>query len=156
VTVLSEERHDTPVADGDPWIVLDPPDGTGNFAAGMPPWDGVPIAPRPGTTVVLPSAPSGGTVRVPGTVRRVRVTGCTAVDLCLVADGSAAAWHDVDRSGTQVHDVAGGLAVVLAAGGVVLTPHGGPLFLRPDTETRIRFVAAPDEDAARELLAAPA
>jgi 3'(2'), 5'-bisphosphate nucleotidase len=190
VTVLSAERRDSPVTDGEPWIVLDPLDGTGNFAAGMPPWafsaalvahgrpvaglvadlssgrrwegadaagawrDGVPIAPRPGTTVIVPSAPSGGAMEVPGTARRVRVTGCTAVDLCLVADGSAAAWHDVDRSGTHVHDVAGGLAVLLAAGGAVLTPDGGPLVLRPDTETTIRFVAAPDEASARELLAA--
>ena len=82
------------------------------------------------------------------------LTGCTAVDLCLVADGSAAAWHDVDRSGTHVHDVAGGLAVLLAGGGAVLTPDGGPLLLRPDTEAKIRFVAAPDESSARELLAA--
>jgi len=190
VTVLSEERHDSPVTDGAPWIVLDPLDGTGNFAAGMPPWafsaalvvggrpvaglvadlssgrrwegadgagarrDGVPVTPRPGTTVIVPSAPSGGTIGVPGTARRVRVTGCTAVDLCLVADGSAAAWHDLDRSGTHVHDVAGGLAVLLAAGGAALTPEGAPLHLQPDTETKIRFVAAPDEPSARGLLAA--
>jgi 3'(2'), 5'-bisphosphate nucleotidase len=190
VTVLSEERRDAPVADDVPWVVLDPLDGTGNFAAGMPPWafsaglviagrpvaglvadlssgrrwegsdgagawrDGVPAAPRTGTTVVVPSAPSGGTVGVPPTARRVRVTGCTAIDLCLVADGAAAAWHDVDRSGTHVHDVAGGLAVLLAAGGVALTPYGEPLELRPDTEHRIRLVAAPSARAAQELLAA--
>jgi 3'(2'), 5'-bisphosphate nucleotidase len=84
----------------------------------------------------------------------VRVTGCTAIDLCLVADGAAAAWHDVDRSGTHVHDVAGGLAVLLAAGGVALTPDGEPLELRPDTEQLIRLVAAPSTRAAQELLAA--
>jgi 3'(2'), 5'-bisphosphate nucleotidase len=190
VTVLSEECRDAPVADDTPWVVLDPLDGTGNFAAGMPPWafsaalvaggrpvaglvvdlssgrrwegadgagarrDGVPVVPRPGATVVVPSAPAGGTVVVPPTALRVRVTGCTAVDLCLVADGAAAAWHDVDRSGTHVHDVAGGLAVLLAAGGVALTPDGEPLVLRPDTEQLIRFVAAPSDGAARELLAA--
>jgi len=186
VRVLSEERRDVPVRDGDPWIVLDPLDGTGNFSAGLPPWafsaglvhdgvpvaglvadlasgrrwtgvhgvgaerDGVPIAPRSGTTVVVPSGPGGGAVAVPSTARRVRVTGCTAVDLCLVADGSAAAWHDLDRSGTHVHDVAGGLAVLLAAGGVALTDDGKPLSLQPDTETTIRFVAAasvPEADA---------
>ncbi|UOX99819.1 inositol monophosphatase family protein [Blastococcus sp. PRF04-17] len=190
VTLLSEERRDTPVDDGEPWIVLDPLDGTGNFSAGLPPWafsaalvvagrpvaglvadlssgrrwaaaegdgawrDGVPVRPRPGSTVVVPSAPGGRTVVVPTTARRIRVTGCTALDLCLVADGAAAAWHDVDRGGTYVHDVAGGLAVLLAAGGVALTPDGDPLRLRPDTATRIRFVAAPDEGAARELLTA--
>ncbi|MGY1685683.1 inositol monophosphatase family protein [Geodermatophilus sp. SYSU D00804] len=187
VPVLSEERPDPAVSDDDPWIVLDPLDGTGNFRAGLPPWafsaalvhrgravaglvvdlssgrrwagtvdtgaqrDGVPARVREGSTVV---APSGRTVRVPGTAHRVRVTGCTAVDLCLVADGSAGAWHDLDRSGTHVHDVAGGLAVLAAAGGVALTPDGDPLSLRPDTETLIRFVAAASGQGARELAAA--
>jgi 3'(2'), 5'-bisphosphate nucleotidase len=190
VTILSEESRDVVVPDGEPWIVLDPLDGTGNFSAGLPPWafsaglvvdgrpaaglvadlssgrrwsgaagvgawrDGVPISPRPGTTVLVPSAPKEGVVAVPSTARRVRITGCTAVDLCLVADGSAAAWHDVDRSGTHVHDVAGGLAVLLGAGGVALTADGGPLELRPDTDAKVRLVAAPSEAAARELLAA--
>jgi 3'(2'), 5'-bisphosphate nucleotidase len=190
VRVLSEERRDVPVPDGEPWIVLDPLDGTGNFAAGLPPWafsaalvcdgrpvaglvadlssgrrweaaegagawrDGVPVTPRPGSTVLVPSAPAEGRVVVPSTARRVRITGCTAIDLCLVADGAAAAWHDVDRSGSHVHDVAGGLAVLLAAGGVALTPDGEPLVLRPDTGELIRLVAASSDDAARDLLAA--
>lgn len=111
--------------------------------------DGVPVRPRAGTTVVVPSGP---VVRVPPPARRVRVTGCTAVELCLVADGSAAAWHDLDRHGTHVHDVAGGLAVLLAAGGAALAPDGTPLVLHPDTDRLIRFVAASGEDAARELL----
>ena len=190
VTVLSEERNDRPVATGEPWIVLDPLDGTGNFSAGLPPWafsaglveDGVPIAglvadlasgrrwtglhgagaerdavpvePRSGSTVVVPSGPGGGAVAVPSTARRVRVTGCTAVDLCLVADGSAGAWHDLDRGGTHVHDVAGGLAVLLAAGGAALTDDGRPLRLSPDTATKIRFVAASSAVAAEELIRA--
>ncbi|RBY91957.1 inositol monophosphatase [Blastococcus sp. TF02-8] len=190
VPVLSEESSDRPVRDGEPWIVLDPLDGTGNFSAGLPPWafsaalvregvpvaglvadlasgrrwtgingigaqrDGVPIAPRPGSTVVVPSGPSGRTVNVPSTARRVRVTGCTAVDLCLVADGAAAAWHDLDRSGTHVHDVAGGLAVLLAAGGAALDADGRPLRLEPDTERLIRFVAASSSEEATALIAA--
>jgi 3'(2'), 5'-bisphosphate nucleotidase len=190
VTVLSEERRDRPVVDGEPWIVLDPLDGTGNFSAGLPPWafsaglvdggvpvaglvadlasgrrwtgvlgagaerDAVPIEPRAGSTVVVPSGPGGAAVAVPSTARRVRVTGCTAVDLCLVADGSAAAWHDLDRSGTHVHDVAGGLAVLLAAGGVALTADGAPLRLEPDTVTKIRFAAASSVAEAEELIGA--
>jgi 3'(2'), 5'-bisphosphate nucleotidase len=104
--------------------------------------------------VIVPSAPEEGVVTVPSTAHRIRITGCTAVDLCLVADGSAAAWHDLDRSGTHVHDAAGGLAVLLGAGGAVLTDQGGPLELRPDTAATIRLVAASTEAAARELLAA--
>ena len=190
VPVLSEDSADPPVADGRPWIVLDPLDGTGNFSAGLPPWafsaglvaagrpvaglvadlssgrrwvgvvgtgarrDGVPVAPRPGSTVVVPSAPGGGSIAVPDSAGRVRITGSTAIDLCLVADGSAAAWHDLDRSGSRVHDVAGGLAVLLAAGGVALTPDGEPVVLPPRSDARVRFVAAGDYRAARELLAA--
>jgi 3'(2'), 5'-bisphosphate nucleotidase len=192
VAILSEETRDATVADGAPWIVLDPLDGTGNFAAGLPPWafsaalvsagrpiaglvvdlssgrrwdgvegvgawrDGVPVRPRPGSTVIVPSAPGGRSIAVPSTARRIRVTGCTARDICLVADGSAAGWHDVDRTGTYVHDVAGGLAVLFAAGGAALTPDGRPLEIEPDTVTKIRFVAAGDEQSARELLAAVA
>ena len=190
VPVLSEERPDGPVPDDQPWIVLDPLDGTGNFAAGLPPWafsvglvsggrpvaglvvdlssgrrwegadgagarrDGIPVSPRAGSTVVVPSAPGDGTVDVPTTADRVRITGSTAIDLCLVADGSAAAWHDLDRSGSHVHDVAGGLAVLLAAGGAALTPDGEPVRLAPDTQMRLRFVAASGDEAARDLLAA--
>ncbi|TFV63405.1 inositol monophosphatase [Geodermatophilus sp. DF01-2] len=188
VTVLSEERSDRPVPGDQPWVVLDPLDGTGNFRAGLAPWafsaalvrdgrpvaglvadlssgrrwrgavgagayrDGVPVRPRDAGTVVAPTAPSGSAVQVPRTARRVRVTGCTAVDVCLVADGAAGAWQNLDRSGTHVHDVAGGLALLAAAGGVALTPDGAPLVLRPDTETLIRFVAAGTEARARELL----
>ncbi|MGY1606588.1 MULTISPECIES: inositol monophosphatase family protein [unclassified Geodermatophilus] len=187
VPVLSEERVDPSVREDQPWIVLDPLDGTGNFRAGLPPWafsaalvhrgeavaglvvdlssgrrwwatagagawrDGVPARVREGSTVV---APSGRVVRVPATAARVRITGCTAVDLCLVADGSAGAWHDLDRSGTHVHDVAGALAVLAGAGGVALTADGAPLRLRPDTGTLIRFVAAASDPAARALIAA--
>jgi 3'(2'), 5'-bisphosphate nucleotidase len=189
VPVLSEERSDQRVSEDQPWVVLDPLDGTGNFLAGLPPWafsaglvqggravagvvvdlssgrrwwadgrtawrDGLPVHPRPGSTVVVPSAPAGGAVTVPALARRVRVTGCTAVELCLVADGSAAAWHDIDRSGTHVHDVAGGLAVLGAAGGVALAADGSEVTLRPDTGTTIRLVAASSAEAAAELLAA--
>lgn len=116
--------------------------------------DGLPIRPRAGGTVVVPGAPQGGPVEVPEAVRRVRITGCTAVDLCLVADGAAAAWHDVDRTGRHMRDVAGGLAVLLAAGGTALAAEGGPVELRPEPGALIRFVAAADEAVARGLLAA--
>jgi 3'(2'), 5'-bisphosphate nucleotidase len=188
--VLSEERRDVPVPEGSPWIVLDPLDGTGNFAADLPPWafsaalvaagqpvaglvvdlssgrrwsgaagagarrDGVPIAPHQGSTVLVPSAPAGGLVAVPSTADRVRIAGCTSIELCLVADGSAAAWHDLDRSGSHVHDVAGGLAVLLAAGGIALTADGAPVELFPPGDRTLRLVAAPTRTAACELVAA--
>jgi fructose-1,6-bisphosphatase/inositol monophosphatase family enzyme len=116
--------------------------------------DGRPVRPRPGTTLVAPTAPPGGAVAVPASLRRVRVTGCTAVDVCLVGDGSAAAWHNLDRSGTHVHDVAGGLAVLAAAGGVAVTADGRDLLLEPHTEQLIRFVAAGTREQAAALVAA--
>jgi 3'(2'), 5'-bisphosphate nucleotidase len=72
------------------------------------------------------------------------------VDLCLAADGAAAGWH----GDSSVHHVAGGLAVLLAAGGVALTPDGEPLVLGPEAQKRLRFVAASDLASARELLRA--
>jgi fructose-1,6-bisphosphatase/inositol monophosphatase family enzyme len=93
-------------------------------------------------------------VLVPATARRLRITGCTAVDVCLVADGSAGAWHNLDRSGTHVHDVAGGLALLAAAGGVALTGDGRDLLLEPHTERLIRFVAAGTREEALALAGA--
>lgn len=114
--------------------------------------DGVPVRTRAGGTIVVPGAPDGGATGA----RRVRITGCTAVDLCLVADGAAAAWHDVDRTGTEVRGVAGGLAVLLAAGGAALTADGRPVRLPPQAGEKVRFVAAADETVARTLLDAVA
>ncbi|NYJ06191.1 inositol monophosphatase family protein [Petropleomorpha daqingensis] len=136
-------------------VVVDLSSGRRWWTEGGGAWrDGLPVRSRPGSTVVVPTAPAGGAVAVPSSAHRVRVTGCTAVELCLVADGSAAAWHDLDRGGAHVHDVAGGLALLAAGGGIALTPEGAELVLRPDTEGRIRFVAAESRATAEELLRA--
>ncbi|WP_370328139.1 inositol monophosphatase [Euzebya sp.] len=116
--------------------------------------DGRPAGTRPGSTLVVPTPPPGEVAVVPDGFRRIRITGCTAVDLCLVADGSAAAWHDLDRAGTHVHDVAGALGVLVAGGGVVVDPDGQDLALPPDTEGLIRFAAAADAATAEGLVAA--
>ncbi len=187
--LLSEERPDLPLDHpDDPWMVVDPLDGTGNFLAGLPPWafsaglivggratagfvldlssgrrwwgsigagafrDGHPITPRAGGTVVVPTPPSGEAAVVPPGFRRLRITGCTAIDLCLVADGSAGAWHDLDRQGTHVHDVAGALGVLAGTATSVLDPDGAELVLTPDTEGLIRFCVAADEATALGLV----
>jgi 3'(2'), 5'-bisphosphate nucleotidase len=46
--------------------------------------------------------------------------------------------------------------VLLAAGGAALTPEGEPVTLVPDTEAKIRLVAASSEEAAHALLRAVA
>jgi 3'(2'), 5'-bisphosphate nucleotidase len=53
-----------------------------------------------------------------------------------------------------VHDVAGGLAVLAAAGGVAVTADGGELLLEPHTDDLIRFVAAGTREDAEALRAA--
>jgi 3'(2'), 5'-bisphosphate nucleotidase len=53
-----------------------------------------------------------------------------------------------------VHDVAGGLAVLTAAGGVAVTADGRDLLLEPHTEQLIRFVAAGTREQAAALVAA--
>ena len=121
-------------------------------AVGLGAWrDGRPIAPRAGRTVTMPSAAATRPAVVPEGYGRVRITGCTSIDLCLVADGAVAAWHDLDRAGTHVHDVAGALGVCAAAGATVLDPDGHPLVLPPDTERLIRFVVAATPDGAERI-----
>jgi 3'(2'), 5'-bisphosphate nucleotidase len=158
--VLSEERADLPVTDDGPWVVVDPLDGTGNFRAGRPrrrrgrrrPVLGAAVVGRRAGGVAgraAGAAAGGQHRRRPVGARRGsgdRARAGTA------GAGSAAAWHDIDRSGTHVHDVAGALAVLASAGGVALDPQGRPVTLRPDTATTIRFVAASSEDAAIALL----
>lgn len=126
-------------------------------ARGLGAWrDGnLPISTRPGGgTLMVPSPNPGEPAVVPPGFRRLRITGCTSVDLCCVADGSAAAWHDLDRGGTHTHDVAGALGVLAGTGAAVLGPDGGPLRLLADTHALIKFVAAADEERARELVSA--
>ncbi|WP_040337385.1 inositol monophosphatase family protein [Candidatus Blastococcus massiliensis] len=162
--VLDEGTGDPAMPGGRPWIAL----ATREAVAGVRPrvfsaalvHEGRPVAGlvadlssghRWSAVCSLGARRDGVPVRTrPGSARRR--SGCTAVDLCLVADGAAAAWHDADRRGTTVHDVAGGLAVLLAAGGTALTHDGRPLSLRPDAGAPIRFVAAADETTARGLL----
>jgi 3'(2'), 5'-bisphosphate nucleotidase len=192
VTVISEEgfgASERPEP-GEPWLALDPIDGTGNYRAGLAPYalsvglvvdgiavaglvhehvsgrrwqgaagrgamrDGRPITPRRGTTLMAPSPGQGSPAALVPGYHRLRISGCTATDLCAVADGSAGAWHNLDRSGTHTHDVAGALGVAAGAGCAVVAADRGPLHLPADTAAKIRFVLAPDEDSARRLLAA--
>ena len=68
--------------------------------------------------------------------------------------GMVLAKTNLDRSGTHVHDVAGGLAILAAAGGVAVTADGRDLLLEPHTEQLIRFVAAGTREEAAALAAA--
>lgn len=62
-------------------------------------------------------------LREEGAIFEVRLCGSAALDLCFVADGTYDAfWH----SGLSPWDIVGGAAVVLAAGGRISAPDGGP------------------------------
>jgi 3'(2'), 5'-bisphosphate nucleotidase len=113
--------------------------------------DGVPARVREGSTVV---APSGRVVRVPSTAWRVRITGCTPSNLCLVADGSAGAWHDLDaqRHATCTTSPAGWPCSPRPAG--CADRRRGVRCAAPDTETLIRFRRGAGERAVRDLIAA--
>ncbi|WP_460606210.1 inositol monophosphatase family protein [Jatrophihabitans fulvus] len=192
VRIISEEGFGTgaPPAAGEPWLALDPLDGTGNFRAGLLPFalsvglivdgravaglvhehvsgrrweggvglgarrDGRAIAPGTSRTVMVPSPDVGSPAVLPPGFHRLRISGCTATDLAAVADGSAGAWHNLDRAGTHTHDVAGALGVAAGAGCIVRDWSGGELVLPSDVNDRIKFVLAGDAERAGQLAAA--
>ncbi len=79
--------------------------------------------------------------------RRVRITGCTSLDLCLIAAGSLHAFvnpnfHLPPGYGEKVVDYAGALLILEEAGGVASDPSGRPLPLGLDLTRRVAPVAA--------------
>lgn len=108
--------------------------------------DGGRIAARAGRLVAQPSPTPGQTLATPDIPGyRLRISGSTATDLCRVADGSLAAFVALDRRVTHVHDLAGPLAILHAAGATVLDgTTGAPPALRPDPMLTYAIVAAAD------------
>ncbi|HKF77522.1 MAG TPA: inositol monophosphatase family protein [Candidatus Dormibacteraeota bacterium] len=145
------------VRDGAPLagLVLDAASGRRWWGGpGLGAWiDGRPAEPRRGAVLAMPSP----TPRTPppglrAGWERVRVSGCTSVDLCQVADGSVGGFAGVDAGEIHPQDVAAAMAVVEAAGGRVLDAAGWRPVLVPDPSARLRIVAAPDADGAAGLL----
>jgi 3'(2'), 5'-bisphosphate nucleotidase len=174
----------------EPWISLDPLDGSRNHRLGHPPWataiglvhgdqpiagfvldhtsgrrwwaasgsgawvDGRPARPRPGGLVAVPSVSRAevGRLRLPEGYQRARMTGCTSVDLCRVADGSLGAFVDLDRGVVFPQDLAAPLSVLIEAGGAVTRLDGRPLGITPDPTDRTHLVAAADTAALAALL----
>lgn len=116
--------------------------------------DGRPLRPRSGGMLTLPSSPPAELAPVRGSdgFDRVRLVGSTAVDLCRVADGTAGAFCDLTRAVARVHDLAGAMAVMRAAGATVLTADGALPVLAADPSLRFHIVAAATEREARALL----
>ncbi len=116
--------------------------------------DGRPLRPRSGGMLTLPSSPPAELAAVRGSAGfdRVRLVGSTAIDLCRVADGTTGAFCDLTRAVARVHDLAGAMAVLHAAGATLLTTDGVPPVLCADPAVRFHIVAAATEGEARALL----
>lgn len=75
------------------------------------------------------------------TVRRVRVFGCAALELCYVASGVFDAFIDM-RGMLRVTDIAAGKLIVEEAGGRVTDGAGSPLCTPLDVKQRVNMVAS--------------
>jgi myo-inositol-1(or 4)-monophosphatase len=74
-------------------------------------------------------------------VRRVRVFGCAALELCYIASGIFDAFIDM-RSMLRVTDMAAGKLIVEEAGGRVTDGEGKTLFTPLDVKKRVNMVAS--------------
>lgn len=145
------------VRDGEPLagLVVDASSGRRWWGGrGLGAWtDGRPAVPRQGEVLASPSPRPGTPLPAlwPGW-ERVRVSGCTSVDLCQVADGSVGGFAGIALGEIYPQDVAAAMAIVEAAGGQVLDARGRRPVLLPDPRARLRVVAAPDARIAARLL----
>ncbi|MGI8731380.1 MAG: inositol monophosphatase family protein [Solirubrobacteraceae bacterium] len=116
--------------------------------------DGRPLRPRSGGILILPSCPPNDlpALRYCDGFERVRLVGSTAIDLCRVADGTCGAFCDLTRAVARVHDLAGAMAVLHAAGATLLAGDGEVPLLVGDPKVRFHVVAAATECEARMLL----
>lgn len=74
-------------------------------------------------------------------VRRVRVYGCAALELCYIASGIFDAFIDM-RSMLRVTDIAAGKLIVEEAGGRVTDWNGDPLTTALDVKQRVNMIAS--------------
>ncbi|MFZ2411803.1 MAG: bifunctional fructose-bisphosphatase/inositol-phosphate phosphatase [Candidatus Methanoperedens sp.] len=74
-------------------------------------------------------------------VRRVRVFGCAALELCYIASGIFDAFIDM-RSMLRVTDIAAGKLIVEEAGGIVTNGNGEPLNTPLDVKKRVNVIAS--------------
>ncbi len=115
--------------------------------------DGTRIAVRRGELVGLPSPTLDlGMPRLHDLAHRARISGSTAIDCCRVADGSLGAFVGIDRQVAHTHDIAGPLAIVRAAGGVVFDRDGKTPALIPDPMATYAIVAAADSELAHAYI----
>ena len=79
--------------------------------------------------------------KIYSSVRRVRLLGSVALELCYVASGRLDAFVDV-RGALRVTDVAAGQLILAEAGGFVTDGYGNPLRLPDNVTARVEMVAS--------------
>jgi len=115
--------------------------------------DGRPARPKAGALYATPSPqPSMPLARLPAAAQRMRISGCTSVELCRVADGTLAGFDARRRGIVHVHDLAAAASILSEAGACVLTLTGDIPELVPDPEPLLHIVAGADYATAQELL----
>jgi 3'(2'), 5'-bisphosphate nucleotidase len=118
--------------------------------------DDRPLRPQPNGLLILPSTAPDDVppLQAVAGFSRLRLAGATSIDLCRVADGSAAAFVDIHRAISQPHDIAAAVAVIQAAGAAILDADTGqPPALDPSTPDRAyHLVAAATAHEAESLL----
>jgi 3'(2'), 5'-bisphosphate nucleotidase len=91
--------------------------------------------------------------------RRIRITGCTALDLCLTAGGTLHGFVNANRYtnpiwGEKVVDYAAAALVLEETGGALADQHGQPLQYPLDVRHRLCLQAAATPSLLSALLAA--
>lgn len=81
------------------------------------------------------------TLKLYSNVRRVRLLGSVALELCYVASGRLDAFVDV-RQALRLTDVAAGQLILTEAGGLVTDGYGNPLKLPDNVMNRVDMVAS--------------
>ncbi len=89
---------------------------------------------------------------LPPWAERIRVLGSTAVELCRVADGSLGGYIGLGEVTVHSQDVAAAAIILAESGACLLDGAGLPLGIEADHRKRLQVVAAPDPDAAHDLL----
>jgi fructose-1,6-bisphosphatase/inositol monophosphatase family enzyme/predicted N-acetyltransferase YhbS len=114
--------------------------------------DGRPARPRRVGVVGIGSRPDV-VQGLPPWAKRIRVLGSTAVELCRVADGSLGGYVGLGEVTVHPQDVAAAAVILAESGACLLDGSGSPLGIEADHRKRLQVVAAPDPEAARDLLA---
>jgi len=84
-------------------------------------------------------------------IRRMRILGSVAIELCYVASGAYDAFMDL-RGNLRIVDIAAAKLIVEEAGGVVTDQSGGPLNGKLNVRERTAIVAVGNQNLHKEIM----